>query len=709
MISEKSKKKSIGKILLWTGMVLLIIILAALIMAPGIAKRYAEKHSPELIGRSVTIDKFRVNWISTKVRITGLTLFEADNLKPFVSLDTLVVDLKPLKLIRRDLHLQQFYLSGLKAFVVQQDSTFNFSDLAERFSAEEPVDATRTDTTEKETFAYHLNNSELRNARVEYENRNIEDTLILRNISFAIPYIGWDQNEKSEAGLRLNLKGEAYLEAGININPVAGDFDMILSLQEMHLDAFSKLLSTYTEIDSVHGTFNATLELMGNINQPENSLIAGNLMVDRLSFTDQGRKFLGTRSIRLDLQELDLSRSRFLVDSLVLEEPYLYFELKDSTNNLSELLSHTPPDTSSEHTEILASDSLSNRESDRLYYEIQSFRFDDGIIDFRDLTAGDPFDYHLSEIGINTDSINSNADRVSIFASMVLNERGKLVAETSFDPLSPVNFILDYSITDFQLNDLNIYSRYYMGFPVLYGEMFYRGHTEVQEKELISDNHLVMDHVELGEKSGGIHDLPLKFALYILKDQNDVIDLEIPVRGRTDDPQADVGQIVWNTLKNLIIRTATAPYDFFADLLGVDPGDIEAIEFEYRDSTFTEDIQKQLDLLIELEQMKPSMEIELIYFNDPGREAREIVMAETGSDSVQIQNLDPATLEFTEADSMVVIFNQARIRHIEKYLYTASDSTQIMISRSDPKDPLNVGSRPRFVMHYSMKDEELDH
>ena len=38
MISEKSKKKSIGKILLWTGMVLLIIILAALIMAPGIAK-----------------------------------------------------------------------------------------------------------------------------------------------------------------------------------------------------------------------------------------------------------------------------------------------------------------------------------------------------------------------------------------------------------------------------------------------------------------------------------------------------------------------------------------------------------------------------------------------------------------------------------------------------------------------------------------------
>ena len=166
------------------------------------------------------------------------------------------------------------------------------------------------------------------------------------------------------------------------------------------------------------------------------------------------------------------------------------------------------------------------------------------------------------------------------------------MAETSFDPLSPANFTLDYTITDFQLNDLNIYSRYYMGFPLLYGEMFYRGHTDVKEKDLVSDNHLIMDNVELGEKTGGIHDLPLKFALYILKDRNDVIDLEIPVRGRTDDPQVSVGQIVWNTLKNLIIRTAAAPYDFFADLLGVDPGDIEAIEFGYRDTMLTENFQK---------------------------------------------------------------------------------------------------------------------
>jgi hypothetical protein len=105
--------------------------------------------------------------------------------------------------------------------------------------------------------------------------------------------------------------------------------------------------------------------------------------------------------------------------------------------------------------------------------------------------------------------------------------------------------------------------------------------------------------------------------------------------------------------------------------------------------------------------MKPSMEIELVYFNDPEREAREIVMAETGGDSIQILTLDQASPEITAADSMVVVFSETRIRQIEQYLHAVSDSTQIMLSRSDPKDPLNVGSRPRFEMRYSMKDEEL--
>jgi len=695
------------RLIVWILGSLLALFILALILAPGIARRYAMKHSQELIGRSLSIDQLQVNYASTKLRITGFILYEADNTRPFVSFDTLELDLKPLRLVREELYVQRLYLSGLRAFAMQEDSTFNFSDLADKFSPESSGD-TLDDPDEEEAFAYHLHDLELSKARFEYENRNIEDTLILRNVSFAIPYVGWDQQEKSEASLRLNLEHEAYLEAKMNLNPAAGAFDMWLSLQEMRLNGYSKLLSTYTEIDSVKGSFDATLEVSGNINEPENALVSGNVALQELAFSDQGKQFLGARSIRLLMQEVDLSQSKFYLDSVVLEHPYAYVELRDSTNNFFELLGYTPPDSEESEGRPATADSIAPHADQELVYAIQAFRFEDGIIEFRDQTTGTPFDYHLSEVNISMDSIESSAQRVSVFASMLLNERGKLMAETSFDPLSPANLTLDYTITDFQLSDLNIYSRYYMGFPILYGEMFYRGHTEVVDHQLVSENRLVMDHVELGEKTGGLNDLPLKFALYILKDRNNVIDLEIPVRGLTDDPQLSVGKIVWNTVKNLLVRTAAAPYDFLSDLLGVDPGDIEAIEFAYGDTLLSAEMQKQLDLMLELEEIKPFMEIELYYYNDPEREAKAILMQDLGLDSMEIRALAPTAPVLMEADSVVSLHGQTRHDIIENYLHSASDSTQIILSASDPRDPLNVGSQPRFEMRYSLKDAELE-
>lgn len=728
------------KTLKFIGIGLVILIMLALLLGPGITRRYVVKNSPELIGRAASIDHLRVYYLTGKLRITGFTLFEADRQRSFVSFDTLVVDLKPLKLLRRELNLQHMYLSGFSGMVIQQDSIFNFSDLLAYHTAEKPGEPEGKENTQKEDFKYHLYDIELQQAGFLYENRNINDTLLLRNISFTIPYVGWDQAEKSEAGLKLNLEHNGSLEAGININPSAGDFDMTLQLQQINLEGFTKLTASRANIGTLGGIFQTHLDLRGNISAPERTVVSGSLEIRDLLLTDiMEKQILGAHSIRMDLKELDPYRQRFLVDSLILEEPYIYLELLDSTLNVSELLempssdtlsspdgaaekpsrptgdqaedpgSIQPVESGTESSADPGSDSLrlADGGDPSLYYALQSFRIDSGTVDFRDNTTGEPFDYHLSALTLQSDSITSQADWVSLYASMLLNERGKLVAEVGFDPLTPSNFTLDYTITDFQLNDLNIYSRHYVGFPIVYGEMFYRGHTEVKDKSLVSDNHLIMDHVELGEKRGGLMDLPLRLALYILKDRNDVIDLEIPVRGRTDDPEVSVGQIVWNTLKNLIVRTAAAPYDYLSGLLGVDPEDIESIAFGYRDTTLTDPVSKQLETLLELEEIKPSLEIELIYFNDPDLEKREILMEETESDSAAVQALDPAVLEAINPDSLVTTYETLRIRKVESYLRTNRDSTQITVIRSDPRDPMNVGSMPRFEVKYSMKDENL--
>jgi hypothetical protein len=604
--------------------------------------------------------------------------------------------------------MQQFYLSGLQTFLIQEDSVFNFTDLVAYHTHGKEGDSIPADTSTGEPFKFYLYDIEFKNARIEYENKVVGDTLFLRNLSFTIPYVGWDQEEKSEAGLRFNLEKEGYLEAGVNINPIAGEFDATLTLHGFYLESLSRYASTYANIGTLQGVFSTRLEVIGYMDEPENSVVSGEMELRDLYVTDtREQEFLGAGTIRAGIREIDLYHSRFMLDSVSMIEPYIFFELKDSSNNFFDILGYIPEDTLSAETAGPEAGSLADSSSSSLYYAVQSFRMEKGIIDLRDHTTGEPFDYHLSDIAIQSDSIESSSEKLTIYASMLLNNRGSLVAETAFDPLSPANFTLDYTIKDFRLSDLNIYSRHYVGFPVIFGEMFYRGHTRVVDKQLVSDNHLVIDNVELGEKRGGLLDLPLKFALYILKDRNNVIDLEIPVRGRTDDPKVSVGQIVWNTIKNLIIRTATAPYDYLSDLLGVDPGDIESIQFTYGDTTLSEGILKQLDLLLELEALKSSMEIELIYFNDREREKRAIMMAETGTDSTTFATPEPTTQEELAADSLATLFSALRIFKIEQYLRTSSDSTQITLLMSDPQDPMNTGTPPRFEVHYSLKDDQL--
>ena len=282
---------------------------------------------------------------------------------------------------------------------------------------------------------------------------------------------------------------------------------------------------------------------------------------------------------------------------------------------------------------------------------------------------------------------------------------------------------------------MNIYSKYYMGFPIVYGDMYYKSHTEIIKNQITSENKLIIQNAELGEKTGGLYDLPMKFALFLLKDKNGIINLDIPVRGDLNDPTVSIGKIVWNTFKNLIVKVASAPVDFLAGLISVDPKDIKSIEYSYLDTAFTSQKQRQLDKLLELEQKKEGLEIELVYFNDIEAEKNQIAVNEAGkifmsntgknylsnekdfidflrektmSDSLGIVEASNKLVPAAVVDSISFLFEHTRKNSLEKYLHTINDSTQIRFIEYDPKSPKNVGSIPQFETKYSLSDEKLE-
>lgn len=678
---------------------LLILLILALAMAPVLVKKQAIKRSKDLVGRQISINKLKVNYVSSTIRIIDFKVYEADQKEVFVSFDTLLVNLAPLKLIRKNLVIERLYLKGLTGHILQRDSLFNFTDLLAYHQSEE------TDTTQKEPLQYVVSNLEIKDAYLSYTDASIDKTIYLRDLSFLIPYIAWNQEDKSEAGVRFNFHREGYLQASLNVQPTEREFDAHFTINRLYLHEFTDFLRKSVPLDSLDGIVNSHLSLRGDLDEIAHSMVSGEVELLDLNVSDQNHgKLLGLKHMNLSLDEIDIQNHKFAFDSLTLTQPHIRFELFDSTNNFFDFLGmHPSPEEDSLAEKASTPDAGSLENTSPIYFALNSFIINEGIIDYTDHRPSEPFKYHLSDVALSVDSISNQEDWIDMYSSMLLNNRGKLNAELGLNPQDPMHMELNVGISDFILSDLNIYSRHYLGSSILRGDMYYKSKTKIKEGQLSSENKLIIEQVEVGDKEGGLHDLPLKFALFLLKDREGVIDLDVPVRGDLKDPQISVGKIVWNTFRNLIVKTVAAPYDLLADMMGVDPNDIKAIEFAYGDTVLTDQRKEQLDLLLSLEEKKEGLGMELIYYTDFDREKDQVFSSESEKKQAPLSKTDSLELAQTSAD-LVELFKQTRIRLVNDYLRLMRDSTRIFTSVAHPNAAGNVGTLPKFEVEYTMSE-----
>ncbi len=91
----------------------------------------------------------------------------------------------------------------------------------------------------------------------------------------------------------------------------------------------------------------------------------------------------------------------------------------------------------------------------------------------------------------------------------------------------------------------------------------------ITKGQLKAENKVVVEQLQLGEKvdSADAVDLPIRLAIALLKDSDGKISIELPITGDLNNPQFSVMPIVWQTLRNLVVRAATAPFKFIGGLV----------------------------------------------------------------------------------------------------------------------------------------------
>lgn len=172
--------------LIVTAILIGLLLLLIAFLSP-IARFLIQKYDQRFLGREVTLNWMVINPITGYLYVKDLKVFEAKSDSVFFSAKAIRMDLAITRLFQKELKVEDFNLEQPLVSIVQLDEHhFNFSDITERFAADDST----AGSNQESNFKFSLVNSVIN--RGEFRFREVKTPVnfsikILRS-SLSDPY-----------------------------------------------------------------------------------------------------------------------------------------------------------------------------------------------------------------------------------------------------------------------------------------------------------------------------------------------------------------------------------------------------------------------------------------------------------------------------------------------------------------------------------------
>ncbi len=578
------------------------IIFLVLFFLSTIIKNYVVKHSEELVGRKISLNELHINYLKVQVTLRDFTLYEENKKDTFVYFHELLVNYDPWKMISNEYAVSQIRLVNPYIYVKQNGAQFNFDDMIPSADSS-VVEEIQTDSTiiqEEDNVKFSIRNIDLQNGEFHYYDEQIDNLLNFDKLNLSLPLIAWD-SKSSEMGIQFSIGENGQVKVDAEINQQNAEYKVNFGTQNIQLNNFTNYLKDYMNIDSFNGLLQSDIHIKGSIEQTDKILVDGTIAVDSFSMIDNnGAKLFSAQRIFTKLDSIDLEKSRYVINKISVDKPAISAILNSDQSNWEYFLNPVLSDT----LESVETDSITTSEPDTssLYYCIDSISINNGLIAFTDNTLNRPFSYNIKNINIGLNDVKEQNNEIPIKWSIEFNNEGKFVGETNFSIQNSSYLYYKGAITDLDLHSFSPYTEYYLAYPIVSGLFNYDADVKMNPTNLENNNHLLVKEMQFGKrtKDTTATKLPVKLALYLIKDAQDNVEFELPVTGNPSEPGFKLGPIIWKTLRKFITKTATQPFNSLASLVGTQPEELEKVPFEYTQDSISGDQRKVLDKIAEI-------------------------------------------------------------------------------------------------------------
>ena len=635
--------------------------------APSWIKGSLEQYSQK-VGYQVELQDIAVKPFALKVELYGLKLKQIKG-KELFSLERGMLSLQWGKLVLGEIGIQDIQLDG-PSILFERDAKanakWNWLEFIESIS-EKQVGAVETKSKAPKVF---VENFTIREARLKLNDEQTKFADDLGPFSLDLKKLSNYSSKTDQAGIEalysLDLGKVDILIPSLNKmivvqkvraaggisspNPDTLDAKLNLKLDDGELDFVLTLKTKQDQILINTGITNLSVAPIVSL-LPANSPLSTNkgVMSGQMQYQLQNHLWSASGDLRLldveitegkprqpfvqwkqvDIKQIDLRKlasgnTALTIDELIFDQPNFLFDLDEKGLSNIRRMFAKPASLKVDSTE-----SINQAQSSRFQLDIKAVKLRDGLVQFSDLAVVPQLKTEIRKLNGSLLGVSNMPGR---YAAIALNgfiaDKGSFRAkgQASFDDPRR-NHDLSVEFKNVPLNTANAYFIKHAGYSINDGRLDLLLNYKAKDAELLGQNRFVIKDIQLGEEIPDFQGkrLPLRLAVALLEDSDNVIDISLSIKGNIDSPEFSASGLVWQAISTVLSNIVTAPFRALASLLGLQSD--APIYSVVGESTYLPADQEKLDKLAGVLVKRPNATIELLGAYDPGSDKLELARA----------------------------------------------------------------------------------
>ncbi|WP_297802952.1 DUF748 domain-containing protein [Arenimonas sp. GDDSR-1] len=496
------------------------------------------------------------------IRADKLAIRPKNGPEDWLRLPSVVLSETRIDLNKQSASVAAINLQGVQAKVwLNPDGSLNI----ERLFAEEGAPAPPPASAGAPAWKATIGKISVSAATLDVEDRTVKPAgkFQLTPTEFTASGLSLDLDKPVPIAITSTINGKAPLRIEGTVVPSVVTADLALELSGMPMNQLLMYLPDFPGTTFKSGTVAAK----GRLSMDEKANIAyqGDGVVDNLVLLDIKNRSEVISLAKTTAKGIDYRQGpeKIRIDSVTLDRPSMEVVVTEQGSiNLVEMLTEDTASTAQSGSKDAVAETP---------IDIGKLVFNKGTMRFADYSIQPNFRARIEGLDGRILGISTRPDAV---ADIDLN--GYVINKYSPVVIKGKTSIFDYEKqTDVQMAFRNIelpvfnpYSGRFAGYAIAKGKLTTELHYRINDKKLQADHHVVLDQLTWGQATGSKEavSLPIRLATALLKDRNGVIDLNVPVTGTLDDPKFRIGPIVWQIIKNIVVKVVTAPFSFIGGL-----------------------------------------------------------------------------------------------------------------------------------------------